>query len=179
MSVGKMRLGKVALGFTLAVMTSCQEPAPCTLIACGTRLTINIEAQQWEPGAYVVSITTSGRSFECRLQRGTEGAGGQAGSRGEDDVSGSMRRCEQVAGDPAGDWYTPQVYDYADITIHIFSTPRELSVKVQRDATTLLDQELTPSYVKSYPNGPDCGECLDATETLTLPAKSTSSGTED
>ncbi len=37
--------------------------------------------------------------------------------------------------------------------------------------TQLLDTELTPSYTKSYPNGPDCGECLNATETLMLPAE--------
>lgn len=153
----------------LGVVTSCEEPQLCTAIGCSYPLSVSVESEAWAPGEYVVTISESGRTFECRFERGAGGAGGQAGAEGQDDVAGLVRRCTQVAGDPAETWDAPEFWGDEDVVIDIMHAAKEVSISVRRDGATLLDTELTPSYRRSYPNGPDCGECLNATETLTLP----------
>lgn len=159
----------VVLAAGWALVTSCTEPQICTAIGCSHPLAIQLRAESWVPGEYVVSITESGRTFECTVARGLNGAGGQAGSEGQDETWGVVRYCSQVEGDPTEIWNAPDIYGEEDVTIEVKHAVDHVAVSVRRDMTTLLDTELTPSYTKSYPNGPDCGECLNATETLTLP----------
>ena len=80
--------------------------------------------------------------------------------------------CQQVAGDPGETWEALEWIeaDNENITFWIERTPERLPFSVRIDGTTLLDEELTPTYTKVYPYGRDCGGCVSATETVTLPA---------
>jgi hypothetical protein len=50
------------------------------------------------------------------------------------------------------------------------STPAKARFVVERDGAAIADQELTPSYVRSQPNGEGCGPiCEQARATLDIP----------
>jgi len=155
----------VALSTLVALsMNGCEEHL-CTQKGCNYPLRLQVKAEHWVAGEYVVSITESGRTFECPFEKGADGAGGQAGSGQE---QAGVVQCF-----PAGNSNAPELYFHEDVaTITIMHVAKEVTVSVRRDGATLLDEKVTPTYAKSYPNGPDCsGECLNATETLTLPAE--------
>jgi len=159
-----------ALGVAAALLINGCESTSCTDAGCGYPLNLELKAEHWVAGEYVVAFTESGRSFECAFERGTSGAGGQA-SEGEDQP-GDVVRCDQTAGDPANLSETPEVSSdgRGDITIVIKNAAERVPVSVRRDGALVLGEEVTPSYTKSHPNGPECGPtCLTAFETLTLP----------
>jgi len=141
------------LGSLIALLLNGCLTTSCPDVGCAPPLTLELKAEQWVAGEYVVRITDSERSFECRFEKG-------AG-----DTAGVVERCDQLSGDRS--LVRRSVLD--DVTIDVMHTPKVVSVSVRRDGATLLDEKLKPAYVKSYPGGPDCGECLNASETLTLP----------
>lgn len=170
MSNGGMSNG-VALASLAVLLVSCSEVEPqrCTAIGCGFPITLELEAADWLPGEYVVAITASGSTFECRFERGADGAGGQAGSANQ--PSGIVQHCDLVSGDATETWEEPEMYGDWNVTIDLKRESKQLSVSVHRDGTLLLEEELIPSYHTSYPNGPNCGACRSAREALTLPAE--------
>jgi len=161
-------------GALLAALLSsgCQTQA-CTEVGCAAPLTIQLQALDWVSGAYVVSVTESERSFECTFDRGTLGAGGQAGGQSQDESWGVVHGCEQTAGDPAELGEVPGMWgnETEGIFIVINHAAERVPVNVRRDGALLLEVELTPSYMRSQPNGPECAPtCFNASETLMLPA---------
>lgn len=154
---------------SLVLLVSCNQSHVCTMIGCSYPLTLQLEAADWVPGEYVVAITASGRTYECSFERGADGVGGQAGSPTQ--PSGIVQYCDPVPGDATEPGDAPEIYGDEDVTIEVKRDFKQVSVSVRRDGVTLLEEELTPSYQKSYPNGPDCTECRKATEKLTLPAE--------
>ena len=81
-----------------------------------------------------------------------------------------VHRCDQLSGDPANS--VVELTAAEDVSIDFFDVNYEqLSIRVQRDDALLLDEEVTPVYQTSYPNGPDCGACSTSEPTsFTLPA---------
>jgi len=155
-------------GVVALLVLSCTEGHLCTAIGCGPPLSLELKAAHWVSGDYVVSIETSSRTFECRFTRGIAGSGGQAGGPAE--IPGLVRNCDQASGNPTE--YTPEFSGDEDVSIDVAQHYEQLRIRVRRDGALLLDEELTPTYHKYYPNGPDCGECRSApTTTLTLPAE--------
>ena len=164
-------LSKLAWGLLAAMLSSACDWRSCSSADCADALFIELKALDWVSGAYVASITESERTFECSFEKGTSGAGGQAGAESEDASVSTIHGCEQTAGDPAGPWDTPGMSsnEYGDITIVVRHAAKTVPISVRRDGALLLDAELTPSYTKRQPNGPECGPtCFSASETLTL-----------
>lgn len=164
-------------GVVAAFVLSCtetEEPRACTLIGCNDELTIELKAEEWVPGQYVVSITESQRSYDCRFEKLPEGAGGQAGAQSNHEPWGVAQGCNQTAGATAPSWDAPEFIGLGEVvTIRSRYPARRVPVTVRRDGATLLDVDLAPSYTKSYPNGPECdadNPCLNGSETITLPA---------
>ena len=155
-----MNHGRTAkLGMWTALLLNGCLATSCPDVGCAPPLTLELKAEQWVAGEYVVTIADSERSLECRFEKRAR------------DTSGVVERCDQVSGDLTQSWVELSVHD--DVTIHVMRPPKVVSVSVRRDEATLLDEKLTPKYVKSYPDGPDCAACVSATETLTLPDEDT------
>lgn len=161
-------------GVGAALLLGCSEPQICTAIGCNNELTIELKAEEWVPGQYVVSITESGRSYACRFEKLPAGAGGEAGAQSHDEPWGVAHGCEQTAGDLAPTWDAPELIGLGEtVTIRSTHPAERVPLAVQRDSASLFDEELTPSYTKTYPNGPECDAghpCLNGSETVTLPA---------
>ncbi len=120
----------VALAAGWALVTSCTEPLICTAIGCSHPLKIQLEAESWAPGEYVVSITESGRTFECTLARGSNGAGGQAGSVGQDETWSVVRYCDQAGGEPTEIWNAPDIYGEEDVIIEVKHAVDRVAISV-------------------------------------------------
>lgn len=164
----------VALASLATLLLSCTESPPCPNTSCAfPPLTLELEARPWVPGEYVVSITDSGRTYECRFEIGADGANGQAGSAGDDDASEVVHGCDQVSGDSGETWDAPEWLegDNGTITFWIKRPTEQLPLSIRVDGRTLLEEELTPTYTKSATGRPECGGCVSATETVTLPAE--------
>jgi len=163
-------------GVLTALVLSCSEsdsePQTCTLIGCNNELTVELTAEEWVPGEYVVSITQAERSFDCRFEKASSSAGGQAG-QSQNEAWGVAHGCAQTAGDPLESRDLPEIIGLGEaVTIRTINPTERVPVAVRRDGATLLDVELTPTYTKSYPNGKACdaaSPCLNASETLMLP----------
>jgi len=170
----RQALCKLTGALLAALLSSGCLTQMCTDAGCSDALTIHLKALDWVSGAYVVSITESERTFECAFEKGTTGAGGQAGGQSQDESWGVAQRCEQTAGDPAELWGAPEMWgnETEGVFIVIRRAAERVPVSVRRDAALLLEAELTPSYVKFQPNGPECAPtCHQGSETLTLPAE--------
>jgi len=163
----------VVAGLVLGCSDPDSEPRTCTLIGCNEELTIELKAEEWVPGQYVVSITDSQRSYDCRFEKLPDGTGGQAGAQSNESW-GVAQGCKQTAGATAASWDAPEFVGLGEaVTIRSRYPAERVPLTVRRDGVTLLDVELTPSYTKSYPNGFECdasAPCLNGSETLTLPA---------
>lgn len=168
----RLRFGML-VGAALATSLGCGEQQgkihDCTTRDCGPSVSLELEATHWAPGEYVIFIETTALSFECRFTRGMTGSGGQAGGPAE--VAGMVHRCAQVSGEPIEP--SPALHGDENVSIDFIEEYYDqLRIRVQRDGAVLLDDEVTPEYRTSYPNGPDCGACSNADPiTLTVPAE--------
>lgn len=142
------------LGFFVAALLAvgcAGDSRVCTLIGCVEALDVAISSDDWVPGDYVVEVTP-----EDPMQTPTRCAVTLP-------VDTQLTEGAQCTG--PGSMYVGEVLGMEFLNSK--TTPAQLTVT--REGETLLDQRIDPVYDASYPNGPGCGACYSATETVTLP----------
>ena len=147
--------------FALAVVASGCATHECTEMGCTNGLWIDLRSAsgRWQTGTYHVGITADGASITCSatipLSQGTGGANTTCSSS---DVrlglSGSMLPVEAQA--------------ISDVTFT--TSPASVSIVITRDGQPFGSTTLTPTYVTSQPNGPECEPtCRGAHATIDVP----------
>jgi hypothetical protein len=130
----------------------------CTLVGCSDSLTIEVvlgPATQ-RGGGWIVETTLDGRTTSCTIDVTTDSS---------DLIVDTTTDCPSLTifeGDTSQDLVVAFAFEG--------SAPASASIKLTRDGTEVLSDTVSPSYVVSQPNGPDCEPtCRQATERLSLP----------
>ena len=155
----------------LLVLSACSKSSPgpadpggervCTQIGCvnGLRLTL-VKATPWTAGEYVFTVDLDGASVTCKGALPLKAC--DQGSALTCDVEDKVMIGESGCALPV------EQHGFSDI--QIFGTPARVNLTIARDGQPLHSGELTPTYVSSRPNGPDCEpECHGAGTEIALP----------
>jgi len=155
-------LGVCALG-----VTACEEE-PCTGIGCADPVMVHVTAAAWLTGEYTVGVTTPERAFTCSLSVPVLDSEGSAGAAGQAGVWSLPVECTQTAWLAAEQWEFPIIDFYHGFYIYLRWAPSEVELTLHYEGQELLEESLTPTYTKSYPNGPECDAdpCLNYQATL-------------
>jgi len=133
-------------------------PQGCTEIGCANGLNISLQktSGSWEPGMYSVEIDADGKKITCTTQIPLSGS--------------NPSSCDDAAVllGVSGSALPASEHGLSDLIFQ--STPKQVSVTVSRDGAMLATKDLTPTYKKSQPNGPDCEPiCNQASGSLAVP----------
>lgn len=144
------------------------EKQTCTGIGCTEPVEIYVTAEAWLVGDYTVGVSTPERAFTCNLPVPVLDSEGSVAAGGESAVWGLPADCTQTAGTAAEQWETPDIYFDRGFRIHLLWATSELELTLHYEGQTLLEESVTPTYTKSYPNGRECdgSPCLNYKATL-------------
>lgn len=157
-------LGLVTVAGALALASSaCGLSCTLSLHDCSLLLTV----EGLEPGLYDVSLSLDGRQVSCKAAvpipaRGSAGTEG-VGCGGDVQISGESRAVDVL--DPLD---LPGLDGGFRLRIPAGEEPgpSRVSIAVRLDGDSVLERTVTPSYTVDEPNGPGCGECARASDTL-------------
>jgi len=155
---------KIILTFTFSALTvglqGCGQG--CTEIGCSDQLsgTIKTADGTWPEGTYTSVITTEKGSYTCTLDVPADlGEIGQASCVPEGGWSMWVEQdsdcTEEVDEDSATSHCTP-IPDHYTVHFAIDDTPGAVTVQIERDGVVLGDEDFSPEYEKSQPNGKGC-----------------------
>jgi len=163
-------LARLALLALLAALPACASHSPgsndpggkvCTQIGClnGLRISLN-KVTPWTAGNYSFAFELDGAPVTCSGSLPLPACD-----------QGAALRCdvdEKVQVGESGCALPPEQHGFADI--QVLGEPARVKLTIRREDQQLLAEELTPTYVRSRPNGPDCEpECSSASAELNLP----------
>lgn len=149
----------------VAVMTAgCPvESQSCTEIGCGDGISIELRPAEGtlDDGSYALDIVAGEQTHACSFVVPDD-----LPVRGNLHEVQCMPRLnvylqpesicsEQRSGDAISESCRPVPGRFM-LQAQIEGTPRTLDLRLSRDGTALLEQQLTPSYETTRPNGPDC-----------------------
>lgn len=164
------KLARFARFALLAALPACAPSTPaskdpggkmCTLIGCINGLHLNLaKVTPWTAGNYSFAFDLDGTAVTCTgalpLPACDKGAALRC------DVEGKVQIGESGCALP------PEQHGFSDI--QILGEPAKVKLTITRDDQQLHSGELTPTYVTSRPNGPDCEpECRGANAEVALP----------
>jgi hypothetical protein len=149
----------------LVAFSSCGNHG-CNEAGCLTGVQISVRTLDgtWPDGAYTLTITHDGTTHACALNLPEDRLGtgsvtewsceptlGVPGARFDQDAT-----CEEHrTADAVSQSCTP-IPDHYTVSAFVQGTPKNVTIALARDGTTLLEQSVAPSYSDSYPNGKDC-----------------------
>jgi hypothetical protein len=116
----------------------------CTLIGCASGLTIEFTGGNATPGRYRVEMVADEQPMSCEITLPSDG-----------------REAECSAGQPI--WNIRILPDKTDgierlaQIVFYSATPKSVAFTVHRDDKIVGGDMLQPTYVESFPNGPECG----------------------
>jgi hypothetical protein len=120
----------------------------CTQIGCTDGLQVGlVPSEGWPAGQYVFSIETDGAMQSC--------SGNLPLLPCE---NGSSLTCQGPALASIGESgcaLAPSAHGFAGISFQ--GMPKNVVVRIERDGAVIADRTLSPTYVTTQPNGPDCG----------------------
>jgi hypothetical protein len=152
----------LAVGFSAALIVgSCGNGAlysrACTEIGCRTGLGLPFSRPLRDAGAYVVTLTLDGVEVVCQATLPFSGCAG-----GNPCSSANVLLEQSGCALPAS--------EHSLVGMHIDSTPAMIRVTIARDGVEILQDQITPTYVRTQPNGEGCPPvCNQANATLTIP----------
>jgi hypothetical protein len=161
------RLPRIAL---LAALPACAAPSPgpqdpggkvCTQMGCIDGAHLNLaKVTPWTAGNYSFAVELDGTLVTCTgalpLPACEQGAALRC------DVEGKVQIGESGCALP------PEQHGFSDIQIS--GDPAKIKLTILREDQPLYSGELTPTYVTSRPNGPDCEPvCRGAQAEVALP----------
>lgn len=161
---------KLALAALAVALPACAPSTPvskdpggkmCTMIGCINGLHLNLaKVTPWTAGNYTFALELDGAAVTCTgalpLPACDKGAALRC------DVEGKVQIGESGCALP------PEQHGFADI--QILGEPAKVKLTIKREDEQLHSGELTPTYVTSRPNGPDCEpECRSANAEVALP----------
>jgi len=148
---------------TLACISGCSDgseprtPPGCTLMGCGSGLTVQFSRPLRAAGSYTVTLELDGERVSCQSMLPF------ASCSGESPCSSSRVILEQ-----SGCALPPSAHEI--VGLRVTSTAKMVSLRIERDGGEIASQNFTPSYIRSAPNGEDCEPiCNQASATLAVP----------
>ena len=154
----------ILLGILLLGSGSCTEllGTSCTEIGCADQasLTLRPASGEWTAGAYELSLTVDGTERRCAFNVPAD----------LPEPRNGRSLCEQALAmyiqpettctehryrDAVSQSCTP-IPDRYSASLTLYGTPSALTVVLERDGTTILDESSTLHYQSERPNGPDC-----------------------
>lgn len=173
------RLTGGATFVALVASSSCGNHS-CTTAGClsGVGISVRTSDGTWADGAYTLTITHDGTPHTCVLNLPEDRLGpgsltewsceptlGVPGASFPQDAT-----CEEHrTADAISQSCTP-IPDHYTVEAFVQGTPKNVTIALTRDGTTLLDQSVAPSYSDNYPNGKDCEPvCQGASVDLVVP----------
>jgi len=154
---------------TPAMIKACPElaepmPPPdgdvaCTRMGCMNGLYMQVNPQmKWPHGQYRFVIRMDGKTVTCQGALPLHGC----------ETNSITCDGEGVRITESGCAMPPETHGFGDIEVETY--PTQVSVRIERDGKTLIDQSFAPAYKGFYANGPQCGPaCCSAS--LDLPLK--------
>ncbi len=117
----------------------------CTEMGCTDGLTINVPQDfQWKPGAYKFSFVLDGKPAACTGNLPLKPCDSKSLTCDQEGITIMESGCALPA----------DMQGFGTVTLP--SAPRQVSVTVERDGTTLFSHAFTPTYQDVRPNGPQC-----------------------
>lgn len=151
----------------LTLLAACAANSPgaggkmCTQIGCinGLRL-ILAKVTPWTAGNYRFAFELDGAAVNCSGALPLPACD-----------QGAALRCDvadRVMIGESGCALPPEQHGFSDI--QVMGAPTKVKLEIKREDESLYSGELSPTYVTSRPNGPDCEpECRGATAEVALP----------
>jgi hypothetical protein len=138
--------GAVAAAAGIALSIPLPACSSCTDIGCIPNVTINLEHPLTESGQYQVDFVADDKTMICRVK---------------------------VPSSTSPDCTDDRVYVYQErgkgiLWLSVDGKLKEVSVTITRDDAPVTDQSFSPKYEDTELNGPGCGTCPAAAETLTI-----------
>ncbi|HEU4410783.1 MAG TPA: hypothetical protein VFS43_36360 [Polyangiaceae bacterium] len=133
----------------------------CTEKGCADGFVLTLaHAGGWPAGAYRFEVVADGKTITCSASLPLPPCGqGPASACDAPELTLGLSGCAL----PAAEHGFSELY-------WTTTTPASVSVEVTRDGAPLAQTQLTPTYVTSQPNGPDCGpSCRNASASMAVP----------
>ena len=149
-------------GVAALVLVGCETSGPsgtmCTLIGCIDGLSVDFVRGAWPDGSYSVRVRQDGKAPTfCTAKLPFE-------------PSGSSGKCDAIGVALGSSGQMLPANQQALTGLRISGTPAHVEIEVSRNGTVELSTAVTPSYVTTNPNGPDCGPtCTQASVKVTIP----------
>jgi hypothetical protein len=119
----------------------------CTEIGCVDGLQLELAPSEgWPAGHYIFSIEADGAMQTCTGDLPLPPC-----------QNGSALSCQGASLASIGESgcaLAPSAHGFANIGFQ--SMPMHVVVRIERDGMAIADRDLSPTYVTSQPNGPDC-----------------------
>jgi hypothetical protein len=131
----------------------------CTEIGCSNGLSLSFTkaTTPWEPGMYQVDIDADGKKITCTTKLPLTAS---------DPAPSSCTDANVLLG-VSGSALPAAQQSLSELQFN--TAPAHVTVTVTRDGAVIGTKDLTPTYKKSQPNGPDCEPtCNSASDTLPL-----------
>jgi hypothetical protein len=139
----------------------------CTEMACWDQLsgTIKTKDGTWSDGTYVITITADQTSHQCSMHLPDDfpenGSAPPLQCQPElDSLRGLVLEqgavCSETVTENAVSESCDPIPGQYTLSFSLEGTPAAVTIQVERDGTVLVEQDFTPSYVESQPNGKGC-----------------------
>jgi hypothetical protein len=170
-----MRVTRVVAVLLLLMGTGCSDTRSCNASGCidGVAVILKSETGAWSNGAYDVEVDVNDRTLKCHFMLPDQLPGPTSTPSIECDVGldaylSQSAECEEAKqGNAASQRCTP-IDDQYDLLLIVVGTPKQLPLRVSRDASQIWSEEPSPAYQERDQNGPGCGICRGATVELTF-----------
>jgi len=171
---------KIILAFTLGGLTLGLQACRlgCTDMGCSDQLSgvITTPTGAWPAGSYVITIATEDGSHTCSMNLPADLPGTNSDTYLPCDpeldyfrapILTQIVECTEVSPTTVSCAPVPGQYE---VRWGIEGTPGTVAIRVERDGVVLADEDFSPDYEESRPNGKGCGPvCHTATADVVLP----------
>lgn len=151
-----------AVALSVAVMAGCPASGrDCNAVGCAPS-GYQLGNEAWPAGDYEVAITYErGERVEvsCAFRIDAAFAGGEEDDAGVE-YEPPMAECSQTTGGKVSLSFAQRA------TFTMFDSPASFELSVKREGRVLFEETITPDYDASEINGPGCGVCRTANETI-------------
>lgn len=151
-----------AVAMSVAMIAGCPASGrDCTAVGCGPSV-YQLGNEAWPAGDYEVAIAyeRGGRvEVSCAFRIDAASAGGEEDDAGVE-YEPPNAECSQTTGGQVSLSFAQRA------TFTMFDSPASFELSVKREGRVLFDKTVTPDYDASEINGPGCGVCRTAHETI-------------
>ena len=164
-----LNFARLACLAVLAALPACAPSTPaskdpggkmCTMIGCINGVHLNLaKPTPWTAGNYTFALELDGAAVTCTGALPLPAC--DKGNALRCDVEGKVQIGESGCALP------PEQHGFSDI--QILGEPARVKLTIKHEDQQLHSGELTPTYVTSRPNGPDCEPVCTQAKSDTLP----------